>query len=978
MSRYNKFLKVTIFLGTMFLAVSAAAMEKDKAETTKKNENESKIILKNEKENNVEEKNKKEDVNIICGREKDETKKNKIIDNKNEIKFLEGAEEKFKKLVYGNTKEEQQEMKELIEDWGFDNEEVYKEMLKCEHKNLLECLIKLMEEKIESFNNYIREFEKYKFIYEKVKSENIDYFNNDYDFYEENDDEYYYDKFYGEEDKFEVKKDDNYKEILELINKKHLDEKIIFNYVDDILSKNQVDKKEIVDYKQLIKKAYDEQIKKNRFILNGYFKETDKKYHNIYTLSSIDLLRKEYEKKKRSLDRFKVIINSDEEESDVDKINEEKFNNRDNEIIKWSKNWIDMWGGNSEYLYGKNKKVNFEHIKKYLKKLVIKDVNKFNKILSIFRKYKCEFNKNEIEDFKKDKNKFFDFDRLNKIIDEKNKYLEKEYNFSIDKKIVSDYIETEVLCSKLLQENINDYRELIKNAYMSYIDISNNYYDRDLDKNLNIYKFYKEGSEKFKNLKQENFDIYDEKALDEFKKQNDEMKSIIEIRNVLEEIKKQDKKDISEECIDILKFEKFCSKSNLKILINQLKQRMGDEEDDEEKIKKQYKKDLSGECIDILKLEKFRLKSNLGNLINQLKLRIDDKEENYIEKFVLILYLAVEEDILEKTIDEIISLTNEAYYPGEFIIKFKEFVKNKFDLLNYLDYIYRRVEHLDSNFGKEDQKIFLKDVMNFNKDIEDNSYDLRKELCEYLKEDLHRAFYFYEYRYEYFYYMNKIEELICKYKLTFFKHLKEIVEKEFRYKNKIHEMKKCLRAIRFTLQSFYYREDGLKNIIEILGDSITEDSKTKLEQIVGESTDKELECFFWNIVRIDYSNIEEFLKRFYDLLEKTYKKLKIREKIDVILDGVNSSNVENFKKSDKYKELRKECEKLYILENDGLESLDLQRMKFCLEYDDKIQRYKVKLKKPKPEPPVFPRRGVLIRVVDGFFVDPETRPGTEI
>ncbi len=92
MLKNNKFLIISIVLGTMFFNISSSAMESNNHGKKQENLNEDNILkIQSDEEKEIEE---------------------------------------LRKLGYGDTKQEQKETKEWIEKWGLNNEEVYSKMKK--------------------------------------------------------------------------------------------------------------------------------------------------------------------------------------------------------------------------------------------------------------------------------------------------------------------------------------------------------------------------------------------------------------------------------------------------------------------------------------------------------------------------------------------------------------------------------------------------------------------------------------------------------------------------------------------------------------------------------------------------------------------------------------------------------------------------------------------------------------------------------
>ncbi len=124
------------------------------------------------------------------------------------------------------------------------------------------------------------------------------------------------------------------------------------------------------------------------------------------------------------------------------------------EILKWVKIWIDMWGGNLIDLCANKKTIKLKEIKEYLKEIVEKEIEGFDKILDRFKKYEFNFQGIKSEDAL-EKMRNFAADVGKKIIRE-NKEINEEYKLEIVKEIVLNYISYVVYDSYLKEGKISD------------------------------------------------------------------------------------------------------------------------------------------------------------------------------------------------------------------------------------------------------------------------------------------------------------------------------------------------------------------------------------------------------------------------------------------------------------------------------------------------------------------------------------------
>ncbi len=830
MSIDNKFLIISIFLGTIFLGVSATAME-----TNSKKENDVNISKSSEtKETKETKENITEFSNIM-------DKKGEMIESDSEIREYEeyeeneeGTEENLKEFGYGNTKQEQRKTKEWIKSWGFDNECIYKKMQSKQFLNVREFIKTLIKEQEENLNDFVKEFEKYEFRYKTIES-NMDRCDN----------------FYGEYDNyenFEVDEEDLEK-VLALAEKKNLNKNIIVGYIEEVLIWDKQTRNKIKNYGQLIEYLL-KYIRECKFKEQYYFEEGKEKCDSICDLNPNDVLENEYIKPFKN----NAIKKSEEEISSEDY----SVFLKDNEFVKWARIWIDMWGGNLKDLY-KNKLVNIKEIKEYVMKVVNEDINNFYDVLQRFETYECKFKDCDLNN----KNDFFDVVKLEEIIEKENKNLKEDYGIKINAKIVSDYVYNELLGDEDEREEITNYKHLIEKAYENFISNSN-YKNRKVicDSNLNPCKFYDEGynvetvDDKKENLtykswKQGKFDIYKDNAIYKIEKEYEEIEFILKMREILEKINKQDKDDLKTDCSNILK--KYQDKIAVKIEdMDTLK----DEEGDIVNNELQNLKDLIDKNINI--------RWGFVNYEN----RVD-----YSKEFFFVLKQAIDEDILKQFINEIINLTKEEYYPGRFIEKFKNFIVNKFRIINTLeianDYISgkiynRRYQELSS------YKIPWDDSY--------KNYPSVKKLDEGLKQDFKRLSKHKSINFSNYFYIS-IFKMFCVYKLTFFEHLENLMEEEshdFEEAEKIRNLVLALEDLEQKEIKKRLKKSDIEDLIDIIKNDIDKESLDKLKEIFKINSDEKEKFnvkFLGKILELSNNMFGEGLCEFeetevFDRLEK--------------------------------------------------------------------------------------------------------------
>ena len=871
MSIKNKISVISISVGVMFLGVSTSAMENsEKKEESKSSLDESRNIINSEKEKEVNDKK-------IGEAEQKTTKLNEPINNQeieesnSEIKSEEKLREELREYGYGDTKEEQEKIKNWITFFGVENEEIFEKMRTKKYKNIIECIVALIKEKIKKFSEFIDILAKYPFKYKTNKGS-----------YEEED----------EYEDFEVINADEFETVLKLIGEDY--RLIICNYIDE-LCKSKEARGKIKNYKQLVWNALIDDMhcgrgSKRSFGLNDY-----KERFRIYKLNFINRVERECEgwQVKRYIDKNLEEIEEEEKESltkdktkkiktyekniededysyeekvklaeeikekkDREKIEKREKEMKDinvsetlknNEYVRWAKLWIELWGGDLIELCKKNKPIKLENIKEYLKEVVGKEIKGFDKVLDRFLKYKCEFNKTsyeniDLDEFEKLMDKpytyvpFVNFKKIIKEIKKENKEIEKEYGFKINEREVFRYLTNEVRFNNSLMEEIKNYKQLIWNAYKNLMAENEKYHMRDRDmrwSNLNTYKFYRLwynlvekqllypyaefGSRTlYTGWKQGRYDIYKKDSLNEIEEEYEEMQFILEMKKNLEEIKEMDGKELLENVNNILK--------------------------------KYSERECSGEFGNI------EGENNISSCFKKLKYYIVEniikksgKNVKYFKGFVMVLKQFINEGLGENFIDEIIDLTKEEYYPGRFIEKFTDLILYKYRIQSKLEYLSNSMDKLIDRIEENDE---IKDDdkgMFDTKDAFDrytswyvNGYRTDKCYGFDYKKDKYDEFVYKKDKYDEFhncidkeisrlpgkrdsnfmffeyFYMYLFKELSFKYKQTFFEKLGGILENKLKGMEEIKDIAFFIKGIK---EENINKED-VKNLIEKIKDNI--------------------------------------------------------------------------------------------------------------------------------------------------------------
>ena len=502
-----------------------------------------------------------------------------------------------------------------------------------------------------------------------------------------------------------------------------------------------------------------------------------------------------------------------------------------NEILRMLRFFIERWGGNLIDLCRENKSITPETIKEYLKELVDKEIKGFDEVLDRFSKYECKFNKCpyqnlELDEFEKILNDkyeyvpFFNFKELIKEIKKENKEIQKEYGLEIKEKYVCGYVSDKVRYDESLMDEIKNYKQLIWNAYTDRINSCADYFGVDhvlcglCDLNFNKYRFCDEGfnivdiyyegfKSKYLTWKQGKYDVYRKDTKDIVEEEYKEIKFILEMREMLEKTKVMDRDGIFKKCCDISK------KFNETIYSKDLED-IDVEEDDE----------IS---IHFRKLENmFYGKINNKQEIDYLK------EIDYFKGFIEFLKYSAAEERVEQFINELINLTEEEYYPGMFIKKFKDLIHKKYKVISMLEQLEIDLDELLDYIEAEDQYSFSTKYKSRMFVLGQNeNYGLIAKVCEYLKKD-YKAVANKWSRLTIFYYYHFIlfKDLLSKYKITFFEKLNEILE------NRIKGIDNVRKIILFigNLKKKDITKEDVENLIKKIGDNISKESIEKLKE----------------------------------------------------------------------------------------------------------------------------------------------------
>ena len=211
--------------------------------------------------------------------------------------------------------------------------------------------------------------------------------------------------------------------------------------------------------------------------LDGNKKENNSENEDIEE-SVIKIIDKENDvenkKTKENINESKILESGTKEHINNNSIGIEykKF------IDYWTRRWEKVLNSLAE----QNKLTNLEEAKEHIEKLIKKDIENFEDVLERFEKYNCEFKEYENDEYDlfydmEYEDVFFNFDELKKILEEENETLLREKDIKIDEELVIKYVNNVLKNNESLQNKIKTYKDLIRDAYIDYLN--KNSYDDD-------------------------------------------------------------------------------------------------------------------------------------------------------------------------------------------------------------------------------------------------------------------------------------------------------------------------------------------------------------------------------------------------------------------------------------------------------------------------------------------------------------------
>ena len=253
--------------------------------------------------------------------------------------------------------------------------------------------------------------------------------------------------------------------------------------------------------------------------------------------------------------------------------------------------------------------------------------------------------------------------------------------------------------------------------------------------------------------------------------------------------------------------------------------------------------------------------------------KIDRGEGNYFKKFIKYLYLSLEEGILTENIDKIIDSIKDLKDFDLFIKKIKEYLDNKFMLLEKIDQIALNLTSINNN-----------NEMQRNADI---------LLCEtegYINENNHEKLKYYLFgkdgkdikninkRFIY-----NILKLVNEYKLTFFEKLENLLQ-NFDEIEKEEELKSIL----LNLKDEGLIQEDVKKILKEAGEYIDKDSFNKFSYLL-EPVEKNINNNSRkNIIHLAENNKSKFLEELKKMIEKEYDEKIFMNEIKIVLNKLIS------------------------------------------------------------------------------------------
>lgn len=333
-------------------------------------------------------------------------------------------------------------------------------------------------------------------------------------------------------------------------------------------------------------------------------------------------------------------------------------------------------------------------------------------------------------------------------------------------------------------------------------------------------------------------DIYDKKILDSVEREYKDIESIREVRKILEKIKGEDKKKLEQDFLNIL-------------------------ENNKEYSKLEY--------------------------LNVLKDKIDIKKYNeqgsYFKKFIRFLYLASREEILDKSIDEIINSTKGLFQFNLFIRKFRKVLDEKFEIIEKLEDMKTNLQNIKKGNEVEKNvdnvlhiikgKINYESYVNFKLHLfgmDSNENIFKYSLSENSKKVNNT-------------YIDHVIMLIDNYKLTFFEKLEKLIKGELAKTAERHNIKFLLIGMKKNdLTDEYYEK-----ILNEFGKSFDKDKLHKLEYLLKSSEHNEKKydkSYVGNLIHLAENCDYNFFKQLKKEIEKGYEKKQFECKTKKILNNI--------------------------------------------------------------------------------------------
>ncbi len=140
---------------------------------------------------------------------------------------------------------------------------------------------------------------------------------------------------------------------------------------------------------------------------NCISEESDGEFFNSYEEEEARM--KKYEEEEARMKKIAIEKENEKKEQKLKEMNDKnvKIVLKNSEILEWVKLWIDIWGGNLIDLCANKEKITLEEIKEYIKGIVRKEIEGFDKILDRFKGYEFNFQNikpEEMCEFEKNKN----------------------------------------------------------------------------------------------------------------------------------------------------------------------------------------------------------------------------------------------------------------------------------------------------------------------------------------------------------------------------------------------------------------------------------------------------------------------------------------------------------------------------------------------------------------------------------------------